>query len=124
MTNRKIIPIKVNDKTIMVEVEDIEVISPKTEKTPSRADSREKVLTSTLTGDKLIENIVDIADSLEAIVGAVDKGMDKVKPDEWSVELNMGFSLEGSAFVAKGKVDSNFKVTAKWVNKDKPKPAS
>jgi hypothetical protein len=117
MSDRKIIPMNINGKVVMIEVENIDVITPiqAHEMKDLRGSAQP---TSALAGDKIINHIVEVADALEAVVGSVEQGMQNLRPGEWSVELNMGFTVEGNVFIAKGAVNSGFKVTAKWVNKD------
>lgn len=48
-------------------------------------------------------------------MGTIGRGMNKMSPYEWSVEITIGFAGENNIpFLAKGSVDGGVKVTAKW----------
>lgn len=116
MSNRKIAPVEIGGKTIWIEVEEIEVA---TEGVGADAGKRPADLRSSATptgvGDILRDKVASVGETLEAIVGTIGRGIDKVSPDEWSVEVTIGFAGEKNIpFVAKGSVNGGVKVNAKW----------
>ena len=115
MSDRKIAPVEIDGKTIWIEVEEIEVSSVE-----SSAGGREHPSdlrpTATPTGafDEL-KKAASVGDTLEAIVGTIRRGIDKMSPHEWSVEVTIGFAGEKNIpFLAKGSVNGGVKVNAKW----------
>ena len=122
MSGRKISPVEINGKTIWIEVDDIQVAQPPQTTSNHPADLRGSAAPVGAVGDFFKEKIASIADTLEAIVGTVDKGIEKISPDEWSVELTIGFAGEHNIpFVATGSVNGGVKVNAKW-KKSSPTP--
>ena len=116
MSGRKIAPVEIDGKTIWIEVEEIEVSSVE-----SSAGGREHPSdlrpTATPTGafDELKDKAASVGDTLEAIVGTIGRGIDKMSPYEWSVEITIGFAGENNIpFLAKGSVNGGVKVKAIW----------
>ena len=126
MPGRKIAPLEINGKTIWVEVDDIALAAPATtsEQQPDAtanpsSDMRRSATPVGPVGDAIKGKMTDVMETLEAIVSTVDSGIKKVSPDEWSVELSIGFAGEGNIpYIAKGSVNSGVKVSAKWKKSD------
>ena len=115
MSNRKISSIEINKKTIWIEVDQIDIIPAESGKKNHPSDLRKTAKPVGPAADYLKEKIASIGETLEAIVSEVDKGVDKFSPDEWSVEVNMGFAGEKRIpYIAKGEMNGSIKVTAKW----------
>lgn len=108
-------PLNINGKTIMVETEEIDFIH--SESSHNESDLRDSARLRS-TGNRITEHVANVAETLEAVVAAVEQGMDKLGPKEWSVELNLGFSGGANVFIANGKVNTGLKVSAKWVKAD------
>lgn len=107
MGGRTIQPIKLGDQTIYVEVSEVEE--------QGRAmggpddieyvDALEKVKEA---GDRVRETI-------EAWCMTVQSAVDRANPDEWSLEINLGFKGKaGIPFITEGEANGAVKVTAKW----------
>ncbi len=117
MSGRKISPVEINGKTIWIEVEDIDITQPITSSQNTRPgdlldDDAAPVGPIT---DYVKGKVASIADTLEAIVGSIDKGIGKISPDEWSIEVTIGFAGEHNVpFLAKSSVNGGVKVNAKW----------
>lgn len=120
MVEPKVDVVLINGKKILVEIEEIdsavlEKISPKKKESDGRFPQK-----SEPTGfqDELVDFASSISETLEAIVGSVRKGVANAKPDEWTVELSIGFA--GSKDItlplikAKGEAKGGIKITAKW----------
>lgn len=63
--------------------------------------------------------IADVGDSLrstiKAVVGPVQSALKDLPPDEWTMELNIGFKGEaGVPCITKGEANASVKLTAKW----------
>ncbi|GEM_PF-1406640 len=121
MSNRKVMSVEVDGKTIWVEVSGIEVQQAvgtvgylSGENLPVMPDGAEPVGI----GNYFREKAVNITEELEAIVGMIGRGIEKAAPDEWSIELSIGFAVEKDITIpyltAKGQGDGGIKVTAKW----------
>ena len=116
MSDRKIAPVEIDGKTIWIEVEEIEVSSVESSE-GGREHPSDLRLTATPTGpfDELKDKAASVGDTLEAIVGTIGRGIDKISPHEWSVEITIGFAGEKNIpFLAKGSVNGGVKVNAKW----------
>lgn len=116
MENSKIVPVEIDGETIWIEVEKIEVDSkglvPVNTKHPS--DLRRSA-TPTGMKEDFEEKITSVGNTLKAVVGTIKKGIAKVDPDEWSVELTIDFEGEKKIpFLAKGGAKGSIKVNAKW----------
>jgi len=122
---RKIEPIEINGKIVFIEVENVE-LSKNTafiEKDNSSdltdgykkvsKGKKEKGYIETLKG-----KVADISDLVSSVVESVEKGMDTVKPDEWSVEFNVGYKVEKEIKIpfisGKGDTSGGLKITATW----------
>lgn len=115
MSSRKISPVTIDGKTIWVEVEDIQIDALRATEARKRPTDLRETAEPTGALDVLKQKVISVGDTLEAIVGSIGKGVDKVNPDEWSVEVTIGFAGEKQIpFLAKGSVDGGIKVNAKW----------
>lgn len=117
MSQRKISPVEINGKTIWIEVEDIDItqpISPPRDNRPNDLLDDDAAPVGPMS-DYFKDKVSSVADTLEAVVGAIDKGISKISPDEWSIEVNIGFEGEHNIpFLAKSSVNGGVKVNAKW----------
>ncbi len=117
MSGRKISPVEINGKTIWIEVDDIDITQPLT---PPQATRPKDLLDGDAApvgpiSDYFKGKVASVADTLEAVVGSIDKGIGKLSPDEWSIEVTIGFAGEHNIpFLAKSSVNGGVKVNAKW----------
>ncbi len=120
--SRKIAPVEINGKTVLIEVEDIELVSPLT-KADNDMDDLGGDYDLVSTDDpsyfkKLKEKVADMTDLVGSVVGSVDKGMSAVSPDEWSVEFTVGYKVEKELKIpfisGKGEASGGVKITATW----------
>ena len=131
---RKITPVEINGKTVLIEVEKSMEIdtSDLFDSEPERNGSgyERKGVESVNSGGaikKLKAKVADLTEVVESVVSSVDAGIDKVKPDEWSVEFSVGYALEGDLkipFVSgSGKSEGGIKITVTWKADKTPSPA-
>ncbi|MFM2057419.1 MAG: hypothetical protein RLY71_1804 [Pseudomonadota bacterium] len=104
--------ITIDGVQVYVEVEDIDVPAPPRHLDPTGV---RRNLEATGVADRL----GDVADQLKTIIrsvtGPVQAALQELPPDEWSVELNIGFKGEaGIPCITKGEANASVKVTAKW----------
>lgn len=118
MGNRKIAPFTIDGKTIWVEVEEIEIVGEQASReTMCHPRDLRSTATPTNATDKMKTVVSDIGETLEALVGKINKGLDNAKPAEWTVEMNIGFAGEKNIpFLAKGSIEGGLKVSATWKN--------
>jgi len=115
MSNRKIASVEINKKTIWIEVEQIDIIFPESDKVGHPSDLRESAKPVSAAVDYIKEKASTVGEILEAVVSEVDNSTKQLRPDEWSVELSLGFAGENSIpYIAKGEINSSVKVIAKW----------
>lgn len=77
------------------------------------ASTREK--TSSGSPNKLSGSVQQIDGLVSALAGQLVDGVSKLGPDEWSVEVNIGFKGEaGIPFITKGEANGAVKVSLKW----------
>lgn len=120
---RKIAPIEINGKMVLIEVEDIEIILPGSQENDEDDFAGYDLVSKDDPGyfEKLKDKVADMSDLVSSVVGSVDKGMGAVKPDEWSIEFTVGYKVEKELKIpfisGKGEASGGIKITAKW-NKD------
>ncbi len=57
---------------------------------------------------------VDLAATLNAVLGPIQSALKSVKPDEVNLELSLGFKAGAGVFVASGEGNAQLKLTLKW----------
>jgi len=103
-----------NGKSIFVEVEirddiDLPILSKQTDDLPPGAEAA-GILGDAINSMNLFqENIRNMAES-------VYDSLKEMNPDEWTVEMNIGFKGKATPipFIASGELDGGVKVTATW----------
>jgi Trypsin-co-occurring domain 1 len=107
-----LIAVKIGNDVIYAEVDDNVVLQGEVVQ-GELEDAGEKVERITT---QLADLGTTVGSTCEAIFNAVQGAVNKVKPDELTLEL--GLMLGGGAgvpFVAKGKAEANVGITMKWV---------
>ena len=97
-------------RTVWVEVADVEPeasIGGKTTRTSSPGAAGTQAAAQALTQ-------VDLGSTLTAILAPVHDTLQRMSPDEVSVELSLGMKGEVGFFVAKGEGNAALKISAKW----------
>jgi len=97
-------------RTVWVEVADIEpetTVGGKTTRTSSPGAAGTQAAAQALTQ-------VDLGSTLTAILAPVHDTLQRMSPDEVSVELSLGMKGEVGFFVAKGEGNAALKISAKW----------
>lgn len=98
----------INGKTVWIEVADIKAEGGQT----AGQDGQFQYTSAS-------KKLADLAETLRDLIGAVttpvQSALESSKPEEWSLEFNIGFKAEtGLPFIAKGEANAAVKVTAKW----------
>jgi hypothetical protein len=67
----------------------------------------------------IVDKVRDVGEDLRTLLGAVTRpvrdALASSQPEEWSVELNLGFKGEaGIPCLTKGEANGSIKITAKW----------
>lgn len=115
MPERKIAPVEINGKTIWIEIDQVDVIQPKSVKSDHPSDLRNNATPVGPVPDYIKDKVASVGETLDAVVSSVEQSIDKLSPDEWSIELNLGFAGEKRIpYIAKGEMNGSIKVTAKW----------
>lgn len=65
------------------------------------------------------DRVRDIGGDLRGLLGSITKpvreALEQAQPEEWSIELNLGFKGEaGIPCLTKGEANGSVKITAKW----------
>lgn len=112
MPERKIEPFTFNGKTIYIEVTEAELdqvqLVASDQGLPDYAEY-------TSVKDKVIAAGEAVRDTIAALVETVQQGMAGAAPDEWTIEINLGFKGKaGIPFVSEGETNGAIKVSAKW----------
>lgn len=84
----------------------------------SKADKarRDLELTSRAVSDELQDVGTDLRTILQAVTRPIRAAFADAAPNEWSVEVNLGFSGQGGIpFLASAEANGGVKVTLKWV---------
>ena len=68
--------------------------------------------------DKAVEAFDRALGTIQEIAEEIHDALDRMtrKPDEVAVELGVKFSVSGGVIIAKGGLDTNFKLTLGWKN--------
>ncbi len=126
MSDSKIEFLEINGKTILIEMEEVSIESSLFKAMPDGASNMPALPHGseyTGVGDTFRDISSRITDTLEAVVGSVEQGIRKVKPDEWEIVLSIGFAgskeFKAPFIKANGKTDGGIKITAKWKNDKK-----
>lgn len=107
MTERKIEALKFGDQKIYVEVAEIE-------QQPIEAKSTDG-FEKTTAADQLISAGEQVRNTITALATVVHDALSKARPDEWTLEINIGFNGKaGIPFVVEGGANGAVKVSAKW----------
>lgn len=109
-------PMQLTDgSTIYIEVEGntdtVELVPSPNQSSPDLPPGAEPtgLLDDMIIGGKLLQ------ETISNTVENVHKSLQKTKPDEWSVELNIGFESTDKGIVSYlGKGNGSLKVTATW----------
>lgn len=103
--------VEVDGKTIWVEVEELQINGgnpkPRSKFADTDASGAANAAAQALTK-------VDMESALDTIIGPIHRALEKVRPEEVSIELSLGLKGEVGVFVAKGEGNASVKVTAKW----------
>lgn len=102
MSDRKIEALQFHGETIYVEVAEVE---------QGEEDGYEK----TSAEGKLLDAGEQVRKIIEALATTMHGALIKVKPAEWTLEINLGFKGKaGIPFVTEGEANGAVKVTIKW----------
>lgn len=75
----------------------------------------ERGLEATGISDIAVDAGKELSLMIESVTRTVSGALDAVAPDEWSIELNVGFKGEaGIPFITKGETNASVKVLVKW----------
>lgn len=106
--------ITIDGVQVYVEVEELSGESVMPAPTRGGAGTRRGIEPTAVAG-----KLTDVGDSLraaiKAVTGPVQAALKDLPPDEWSIELNIGFKGEaGLPCITKGEANASVKLTAKW----------
>lgn len=102
MQERRIEPLEFNGETIYIEVVEAGLDASNGYEDTSAAD-------------KLAKAGEQVRITISALATTVHAALDAVKPDEWAIEINLGFKGKaGIPFLSEGEANGAIKVTAKW----------
>ena len=114
MAERRIEPFAFHGKIIYIEVTEAQVdrvVAP-----PGVSDQElPDYIEYTGVQDKVIAAADAVRDTIAALAETVHQGLAALKPDEWKLEVNLGFKGKtGLPFVAEGEANGAVKVSATW----------
>jgi hypothetical protein len=70
---------------------------------------------NTNTEQKLARAGEKVRSTISALATTVRAAMDKAEPEEWTLEINLGFQANGGIpFITEGETHGAVKVTARW----------
>lgn len=106
--SRTIQQIEINGQAVWMEVEDLPVVSP-----PGGSEFAD---TSNQSGNAAVSAIrkINIGDTLAAVLTPVQAAFEKLKPEEVTIELTLGFKADASVFIASSEASAQIKISAKW----------
>ena len=101
--------------SLFIEVEDVEISNIDSEQKSQYGDDLQNCSAKEFTKDTLEV----LKKTLKNVTEIVSDGLGDISPDEFSIELNIGFKGKSSPIpvILSGEASSSIKVNAKWVNK-------
>ena len=107
MSNRTIQPLQFGDEIIYIEVSDVEQQGES-----QQIQSRWQQVNAL---DQVREAGTQVHATVKALCATVQSALKDTQPDEWTLELNLGFKGQaGIPFVTQGEANGAVKVTAIW----------
>jgi hypothetical protein len=107
MSSRAVI---IDGVTIWVEVDDETLPAA-----PGGAGARPGLVERGAVADRVRDIGADLRGLLGSITRPVREALEQAQPEEWSIELNLGFKGEaGIPCLTKGEANGSVKITAKW----------
>lgn len=106
-------PIQTADGVIYVQIADATpVAAPRARQGTAMPDGAEATSAQTLVTDTLTL----VRQQITTVSTLVAQAFDKSAPDEWSVEISIGFKGKATPvpFLASGEADAALKIVAKW----------
>ena len=113
MTERKIEALEFGGEIIYIEVSDVK------EGTPSKSAKPGDGYEYTSAGNELEAAGARVDSTIRALARTVRKALEDAQPDEWTLEVNIGFKGKaGIPFITEGEANGAVKVSAKWKKSD------
>ena len=117
MAERRIEPFEFHGKIIYIEITEAQLDRQPAPQTASGQKLPDDMEYTALT-DKVIVAADAVRDTIAALAETVHQGLVALEPDEWKLELNLGFKGKtGLPFVAEGEANGAVKVCATWKRK-------
>ena len=114
MTERRIEPFTFHGKIIYIEVTETQLDRVLALPGVSGQELPED-MEYTAVQDKVIAAADAVRDTIAALAETVHQGLAALKPDEWKLEVNLGFKGKtGLPFVAEDEANGAVKVSATW----------
>ena len=114
MTGRHIAPFALQGKTVYIEVTEVEV-SPAPAPPAAAGPGLPSYAEYTSVSDKVRSTGEAIRETIAALAETVQQGLSHLQPDEWKLEVNLGFKGQtGIPFIVGGEANGAVKVTATW----------
>lgn len=110
MAERRIEPFDFHGKIIYIEVTEAELEQPATGE-----QGLPEGFEYSSAKDRIVAAGDAVRDTIAALAETVHQGISSLKPEEWTLEVNLGFKGKaGIPFVSEGEANGAVKVTAKW----------
>jgi len=104
--------IRLNGTEFHVEVDELDV---QFSRPAASGELAGRGLTATGVADRVADSGSELRQMLSAVTSSVQQALEKSKPNEWTVELLVGFKGEaGVPCLTKGEANASIKLTAKW----------
>ena len=111
---RTIAPLQFGDDTVYIEVADVESLDGTGGKESQKAGVL-KGFEKTSAVDEIQEAGEQVRSTISALASTVRQALQQAQPDEWSLEINLGFKGKaGIPFITEGEANGAVKVIAKW----------
>jgi NTP-dependent ternary system trypsin peptidase co-occuring protein len=104
--------IRLNGAEIYVEVDELDT---QFSRSPATGDLADRGLTATGVADRVADAGYELRQMLSAVTSSIQQALEKSRPNEWTVELSVGFKGEaGVPCLTRGQTNATIKLTAKW----------
>ena len=108
--------ITIDGVQVYVEVEELDLPVPTAAPAPAtRGLNPRRNVEPTGVAEKIGDVGNQLRAAIKSITGPMHAALQELPPDEWTIELNIGFKGEaGIPCITKGEANASVKVTAKW----------
>lgn len=82
---------------------------------PNKPNDTDNSINITSAEDNIVNSMTWLKSNISTLTSGIRDAMDSSKPDEWSLDFNIGFKGEaGIPLITKGEANAALRVNVKW----------